>query len=72
MSHLMNEGSEQPVIRSIDDKLIDNDTIVDIQMRDQKFNDEILEKVRLQISNAKPTTILTRGNARKMAEVIEQ
>ncbi len=47
MSHLMNEGSEQPVIKSIADKLIDNDTIVDNVTKDQRFNDEILEKVRM-------------------------
>ena len=72
MSHLMNEGSEQPVIKSSAEKLIDNDTIVDNVTKDQKFNDEILEKVRMQISNAKPSSLLTRGNVRKMPEVIEQ
>ena len=41
MSHLMNEGNEQPVIRGNADKLIDNLT------KDQKFNEEILEKVRM-------------------------
>jgi hypothetical protein len=47
MSHLMNEGSEQPVIKGSADKLIDNDTIVDNVTKDQRFNDEILEKVRM-------------------------